>query len=31
MNAVFDMGVYECIIWCVLIIAWAVIMWKTLD
>lgn len=31
MNVVSDMGMCECIIWCVLIIAWAVVMWKMLD
>ena len=28
MNVAFDMGIYECIIWCVLIIAWVVVMCK---
>ena len=31
MNVVFDMGIYECIVECVLIIAWVIIMWKSLD
>lgn len=31
MNVIFDMGICECIIWCVLIIAWTIIMWKILD
>ena len=31
MNVVYDMGICECIVWCVLIIAWAVVMWKMFD
>lgn len=31
MNAVFNMEICECIVWCVLIIAWAIVMWKMLD
>lgn len=30
MNAVFDMGIWGCIIWCI-VIAWAVVMCKILD